>query len=56
MASKPHYLRILTGENHHKINLSANEKYEYGDQGCWYIKLTLFKRFKKKKKIPKKIK
>ena len=28
-----------------KLNSSAHEKYEYGYLGCWYIKLTLFKRF-----------
>ena len=30
---------------------SANGKYEYEHLGCWYIKLTLFKRFRKWKKI-----
>ena len=28
-----------------KLNSNANEKYEYGRLGCWYIKLTLFKKF-----------
>ena len=27
-----------------KLDSSAYEKYEYGHLGCWYIKLTLFKR------------
>ena len=28
-----------------KLNSSAYEKYEDGQLDCWYIKLTLFKRF-----------
>ena len=39
-------LRILTGKKHSKMKLQAYEKYEYGHLGRWYIKLTLFKRFK----------
>ena len=35
----------LQGKSTLKLNSSANEKYEYGHLGCWYIKLTLFKRF-----------
>ena len=33
------------GKSTLKLNSSAYEKYEYGHLGCWYIKLTLFKRF-----------
>ena len=28
-----------------KLNSSAYKQYEYGHLSCWYIKLTLFKRF-----------
>ena len=28
-----------------KLNSSAYKRHEYGHLGCWYIKLTLFKRF-----------
>ena len=28
-----------------KLNSNAYKKYEYGNLGRWYIKLTLFKRF-----------
>ena len=33
------------GKSTLKLNCSAYEKYKYGHLGCWYIKLTLFKRF-----------
>ena len=44
-------LRILIGK---KLNSSANEKYEYGHLGCWYITLALFKSFQNWKKFSKK--
>ena len=37
--------RILPGKSILKLKSSAYEKYEFGHLGCWYIKLTLFKRF-----------
>ena len=37
--------RILPGKSTLKLKSSVYEKYEFGHLGCWYIKLTLFKRF-----------
>ena len=49
-------LGILTWKKTPKWNSSANEQYEYGHLGRWYIKSTLYKRFLSWNKIFKKIK